>query len=141
LSLVKEDVRLGLAAIQTASLQAMHLRNGDLNTSVATQLVQIAQFLRLQVDKQSRGDSNENQDIGEDLLLDAALNLALGNGSSSTDTVEFFVRVAEQIIDAWPELAPKYEPLARRCCEELPVSLNSPFWSLLERVRAEPSVA
>ncbi|MBI4494834.1 MAG: TIR domain-containing protein [Chloroflexi bacterium] len=139
-SLVREDAKRGLIAFHTAALQAIHLDDDGLCQRLANQVPEVARARASS--PQAEGGSSSPVEAGNLalLLLDATRNISLALAESGADVVGAFAGITADILVAWPAASVNYQPVIQRCCEELPVSMTGPLWSVLERIRASSAV-
>lgn len=135
---VRRDPPFGLAALRTAALQASNLGGENLLSHLKDELILSAEHLaESEVDE---GLTEIDARAGEEQvelrsLLESAVHVsaAAGNGQAFVD----FAELLSRFTDAWPAAAPFCKLVVLRLCEELEASKTRPFWSVLNRLRAQ----
>lgn len=136
--LVRNDASTGLAALRTASLQAVNLRDEDVRSRLKGQLASSARHF---ADEGRRKDAGEidvrtpEQQTELRSLLDSSVHVSAaveGDGAFAD-----FADLLSALSDAWPAAAAFNKLVALRMCEELEAAKIRPFWGVLNRLRAQ----
>jgi hypothetical protein len=135
LALSQKDIHVGFLAIHTAAAQCGNLVDEDLRRHLKDQLLEIIQYLSASETAVNTLKEAHNQEYVHQMLIEAALNIALA-ADPLLEPVEEFAHLLLQIVKSWEAMIPMCRIMVQRLIEDLPISQLNELWRLLVWLRA-----
>jgi tetratricopeptide (TPR) repeat protein len=138
--LVEQSQLLGIAALWTASRQAVYLRDEMVRQHLCSQLVEITRYLggrewKDGTDPPLSLQGREQPVLAYALLFDVALNLAVAEQAGER-ALEEFAELCSQLVETCPHLMPLCKPLVQALYDQLPVDQAEALWHVMLQLRA-----
>jgi tetratricopeptide (TPR) repeat protein len=135
LALSQKDIQVGFLAIHTAAAQCGNLVDEGLRRHLKDQLLEIVKYLSASETAVNTLREAHNQECVHQMLIEAALNIALA-ADSLLEPVEGFSHLLLQIVKSWEAMIPMCRIMVQRLIEDLPISQLNELWRLLAWLRA-----
>ncbi len=132
-NLLENEPENGLATLEFAAMQLLHLWNEELNQHVKVHFAQTIEHLANQAETHENG---QNSILGswEYRLIEIALNISSCNQTIDERVLEFRDFLS-QIINLLPQSRQLARTIVQTLCEELPIKYAQHFGELLLRLR------